>query len=63
MDANAALQSFVPGIQATMVEGQGSPAVITQEMIDDGRDIWERLADRDSGSRLTRANLYCASVA
>lgn len=49
MDANAALQNFMPGIQA-MVQGQGSAVVISQDMINDGRDIWQRLSDRDSGS-------------
>jgi hypothetical protein len=37
------VQNFMPGIEA-LVEGRGDEVVITQEMIDNARDMWERLA-------------------
>ncbi len=37
------IQNFTPGIEA-LVEGRGDEVIITQEMIDNARDMWERLA-------------------
>ncbi len=47
-DATDALQNFMPGIRA-MVDGNGDQAILTQSKIDAALDIWQRLADRDSG--------------
>lgn len=49
IDGVNTLQNFMPGIRA-MVEGNGDQVFLTQQMIDDGLDIWQRLADRDDGT-------------
>ena len=49
IDGVATLQNFMPGIRA-MVDGYGDQVFLTQQMIDDGLDIWQRLADRDDGT-------------
>ncbi|MEN1729633.1 MAG: hypothetical protein AAGJ52_14450, partial [Pseudomonadota bacterium] len=48
-DAIDTLQNFMPGIRA-MVGGYGDEVVLTQKMINDGLDIWQRLSDRDTGN-------------
>ena len=47
-DGTATLKDFYPGIRA-MVEGNGDQYVLTQQMMNNALDIWQRLADRDSG--------------
>jgi hypothetical protein len=42
-DAYGTLQNFLPGLEA-LVQGQGDDILITQEMVDDGLDIWQRIA-------------------
>jgi hypothetical protein len=42
-DAYGTLQNFLPGLEA-LVTGQGDQLVVTQEMVDDALDIWQRLA-------------------
>jgi hypothetical protein len=42
-DAAGTLQNFLPGLEA-LVTGRGSEQVVTQEMVDDALDIWQRLA-------------------
>ena len=48
-DGIATLQNFMPGIIG-MVQGYGDQVFLTQQMVDDGLDIWQRLSDRDSGA-------------
>jgi hypothetical protein len=42
-DAYGTLQNFLPGLEA-LVTGQGDQFVVTQGMVDDALDIWQRLA-------------------
>jgi hypothetical protein len=42
-DAYGTLQNFMPGLEA-LVTGRGSEVVVTQAMVDDALDIWQRLA-------------------
>lgn len=49
IDGVDALQNFMPGIRA-MVDGYGDQVFLTQDMINDGLDIWQRLSDRDDGT-------------
>ena len=42
-DAYGALQNFMPGLEA-MVSGRGDEVLVTQEMVDDALDIWQRVA-------------------
>jgi hypothetical protein len=42
-DAFGTLQNFLPGLQA-LVSGRGDQVLVTQDMVDDALDIWQRLA-------------------
>jgi hypothetical protein len=42
-DAYGTLQNFLPGLEG-LVTGQGDQFVVTQEMVNDALDIWQRLA-------------------
>jgi hypothetical protein len=42
-DAFGTLQNFLPGLEA-LVTGQGDRMLVTQPMVDDALDIWQRLA-------------------
>jgi hypothetical protein len=42
-DSFGTLQNFLPGLEA-LVSGEGSEVVVTQQMVDDALDIWQRLA-------------------
>ena len=42
-DAYGTLQNFLPGLEA-LVTGRGDEVIVTQEMVDDALDIWQRLA-------------------
>jgi hypothetical protein len=42
-DAYGTLQNFLPGLEA-LVTGEGEEVVVTQQVIDDALDIWQRLA-------------------
>jgi hypothetical protein len=42
-DAFGTLQNFLPGLEA-LVTGRGDEQVVTQKMVDDALDIWQRLA-------------------
>jgi hypothetical protein len=42
-DAFGTLQNFLPGLEA-LVAGRGEQMVVTQAMVDDALDIWQRLA-------------------
>jgi hypothetical protein len=42
-DAFGTLQNFLPGLEA-LVTGRGDQMVVTQSMVDDALDIWQRLA-------------------
>jgi hypothetical protein len=42
-DAFGALQNFLPGLEA-LVTGRGDEMLVTQQMVDDALDIWQRLA-------------------
>jgi hypothetical protein len=41
--AYGTLQNFLPGLEA-LVTGQGGNILVTQEMVDDALDIWQRVA-------------------
>jgi hypothetical protein len=42
-DAFGTLQNFLPGLEA-LVSGRGDEMLVTQQMVDDALDIWQRLA-------------------
>ncbi len=42
-DAFGALQNFMPGLEA-LVQGRGHEVLVTQRMVDDALDVWQRLA-------------------
>jgi hypothetical protein len=42
-DSFGTLQNFLPGLEA-LVSGRGDEVLVTQEMVDDALDIWQRLA-------------------
>jgi hypothetical protein len=42
-DAYGTLQNFLPGLEA-LVQGRGNDLIVTQEMVDDALDIWQRTA-------------------
>jgi hypothetical protein len=42
-DSFGTLQNFMPGL-AALVTGRGDQVVVTQDMVDDALDIWQRLA-------------------
>jgi hypothetical protein len=42
-DSFGTLQNFMPGLEA-LVSGRGDEVVVTQAMVDDALDIWQRLA-------------------
>ena len=42
-DAFGTLQNFLPGLEA-LVNGRGDEVLVTQQMVDDALDIWQRLA-------------------
>ncbi len=42
-DASGTLQNFLPGLEA-LVTGRGDEVMVTQAMVDDALDIWQRLA-------------------
>jgi hypothetical protein len=41
-DAFGTLQNFLPGLEA-LVSGRGDEVLVTQQMVDDALDIWQRL--------------------
>jgi hypothetical protein len=46
-DSFGTLQNFLPGL-AALVTGRGDEILVTQEMVDDALDIWQRLAGAGS---------------
>ena len=42
-DAYGTLQNFIPGLEA-LVTGNGDEFLISQAMVDDALDIWQRIA-------------------
>jgi hypothetical protein len=54
-DAYGTLQNFLPGLEA-LVTGRGDEVVVTQEMVDDALDIWQRLAAAGSPVRANTIN-------
>ena len=42
-DSFGTLQNFLPGLEA-LVTGRGDEVLVTQQMVDDARNIWQRLA-------------------
>lgn len=42
-DGYGTLQNFMPGLEA-LVTGRGEEVIVTQEMVDDALDVWQRLA-------------------
>jgi hypothetical protein len=54
-DAAGTLQNFLPGLEA-LVTGRGSEQVVTQEMVEDALDIWQRLAAAGSPELATAIN-------
>jgi hypothetical protein len=42
-DIYRTLHNFMPGLEA-LVTGQGSQVIVTQEMVDNALDIWQRFA-------------------
>lgn len=42
-DAYGTLQNFMPGLEA-LVTGRGDEVLVTQEMVDDALDVWQRIA-------------------
>jgi hypothetical protein len=42
-DAYGTLQNFLPGLEA-LVTGRGDEVVVTEEMVGDALDVWQRLA-------------------
>jgi len=42
-DSYGTLQNFLPGLEA-LVTGQGGNMLVTQEMVEDALDIWQRVA-------------------
>jgi hypothetical protein len=61
LDAYGTLQNFMPGLEA-LLTGQGDTLVVTQDMVDDALDIWQRIAAAASpelaGEINTRLALY-----
>lgn len=47
LDAAGTLQNFLPGLEA-LVTGRGDEEIVTQQMVDDALDIWQRLAAASS---------------
>jgi hypothetical protein len=46
-DGFGTLQNFLPGLEA-LVTGRGDQVLVTQKMVDDARDVWQRLAEAGS---------------
>ncbi len=42
-DGHRVMQNFMPGLEA-WVSGRGDKFTVTQQMVDDARDIWQRIA-------------------
>ena len=60
-DAFGVLQNFMPGLEA-MVQGRGDEIMVTQEMVDDALDIWQRLAAAGSVELAERIGLELVRI-
>ncbi len=58
-DASGTLQNFLPGLEA-FVSGRGAEVLVTQEMVDDALDIWQRLAAAGSPALANTINTELA---
>jgi hypothetical protein len=58
-DAFGTLQNFLPGLEA-LVTGRGHELVVTQAMVDDALDIWQRLAAAGSPGLAAAVNAELA---
>ena len=54
-DAYGTLQNFMPGLEA-LVMGRGDEVLVTQQMVDDALDIWQRLAAAGSPALASTIN-------
>lgn len=59
-DSYGVLQNFIPGI-AALVTGQGDRLIVTQAMVDDALDIWQRLAAAGSPALAATINAELAA--
>lgn len=60
-DAAGTLQNFLPGLEA-LVTGNGANVIVTQQMVDDALDIWQRLAAAGSPALASVINAELAQT-